>query len=557
MTPRAVLSPSAKVGITTVAVTIVVIMVGVFLGWFKKQNSADFELNFHFDSIRGLTRDAAVLRNGNPLGRVVDWKDATDQGINVQVSFDDPNVLIHSNAVAVITAESVLGQKVIAISEPLSGVALYPQTDPKSWKDKEKPEYSYVWPNPQRPEFRFKKGDLRVGDPLIRQTKAQLIEIGSVADVRPSDFPGFETVTFDVIGAPIEHREAVVAESSVMLETGRVAKIYAPMKHGEFIEGIKEPEAADIIASVNDVVKEINSLIGTLTPEIRSITEHLDDVLVGVNEVLDKEQIDALFASLQRELTDTGRNIDLVTADLRAMLADSKPILDDTLLSANASAKSVEHITSEMDSLITDPDTRRKIESMLTELEATTKRLNAISEDIESISGDPAVQEDIKGSIKAARSTLEGADQSLQKVNQLTADLGGYNVSTLLKERYDVDSERAYTDIGVEINKPGEHRFGVGASNIGERTRLDAHYGFWMTDEVLARGGLRRGKVGVGTDVYFAPFSLSADLYDANDPMLDIWGSWSFDDMFSAQVGIEDVIDEGTDRVNLGATIKF
>jgi|GEM_PF-5313162 len=556
MTPRAVLSPSAKVGITTVAVTIVVIMVGVFLGWFKKQNSSDFQLNFHFDSIRGLTKEASVLSNGRPVGNVVTWDPAADQGVNVLVRFNEEDILIHSNAVAVITAESVLGQKVIAISEPLSGVPLYPQTPPDSWKDPAKPEFQKTWPDPLRPEYRFKAGDLKAGDPLIRQLKSQLIEIGSVAEVRPAE-PGYETVVFQVIGTEIDPREAVVAEASVTLKTGRVAKIYQPMKQGEFIEGIKEPEAADIIASVNDVVKEINGLIQTLTPEIRSITQHLDEVLLGVNEVLDKEQIDALFASLQRELTDTGRNIDMVTADLRLMLADSKPILDDTLLSAQASAKSVEHITDEMDSLITDPETRRKIESMLTELEATTRRLNAISEDIESISGDPAVQEDIKGSIKAARSTLEGADQSLQKVNDLTADLGGYNVSAMLKERYDIDSERAYTDVGVEINKPGEHRFGIGASNIGERTRLDAHYGFWLTDGILARGGLRRGKVGVGADAYFDPFSLSADIYDANDPMLDLWGSWAFDEMYSAQVGIEDVLDEGSDRVNLGATIKF
>jgi len=545
MTSRAVLSPSAKVGITTVAVTIVVIMVGFFFGWWTRKSKDGFELWIHFDNIRGLTRDAEVLINGAPVGRVMYWDPAEDKGLNVQVRINDPKLRIHQNASVVITAESVLGKKVISITQPTSGIPVYV----------EEPGKPRRWENPQEPVYRFEAGTMAVGNQIFRMLGAKPIRLGEVISVTP-DSPGHDRVTLRLEGEPIQPEESLFP-SRIAGVPGTVGMLYPPVPSGEYLKGTKEPEASDIISSVNDVVREINGLISTLSPQIQSITGHLDEVLVSVRDMLDKNQVDALFTALERELTDTGRNIDLITNDLRGLISSTEPGLLRTLGHAEASAANVESITGEMNSFIADPAKRAQIESMLTQLEQSSARINAILEDIESLTGDEQVQTDLKGTISTARSVLQQADTTLQKVNQATASLGGHELGVMLRQRYEVESRQSYTDARLQLDKPKEYQLYLGASDIGEGGKLDLGYGWYLGENVVARGGLRRGKPGVGADLYFDPFRLSTDLYDANDLRLDINGTWFFDEQLGLYVGLDDVLDEGTDRVNVGATLKF
>lgn len=545
MSPRIGLSPSAKVGITTIAVLIVVLFAGTFLDWFKLSRRSGYELLFHFDSIRGLRRGAEVQLNGRPVGEVVDWSPASDQGTNIRVRFWDTQSVVHQNATAVITAESVLGQKLINIIEPLSAVPLHPKETPGQW------------PDPRQPEFRIERGALEPGDPVYRQQGASRQRIGVVAEVLPLTTEYSRIVLQLMEGQQIYPVEALVPRRIIDDVPRTAAIVYPPIEPGDYLEGKKEPEASDIITSVDEVIKEVNLLMQTLSPEIRSITRHLDEVLVGVRDILDKQQIDGLFDALQREIADTGRNLDLITSDLRAILAETQPALRDTLASAQRATENVEAITGEVNSLVADPEIRGKLESMLGELEASSRNLNQVLQDIQKLTGDEAFQSDIKGTVSAARSTLEKADTTLQRVNQTAAALGGYEAGGWLRERYLPEEERAYTDVRLEVKKPGDHMFYLGASDIGEGSRLDAGYGTYLTPGIVGRGGVRRGKAGIGADFLFDPLSLHADLYDANDPALDLFAAWALDRHWSLLVGAEDILNEDTDRWSLGAAFRF
>lgn len=60
--------------------------------------------------------------------------------------------------------------------------------------------------------------------------------------------------------------------------------------------------------------------------------------------------------------------------------------------------------------------------------------------------------------------------------------------------------------------------FTLGATNIGDDSRLELTYGKYVADDFLFRGGLFDGDVGVGIDYGLnGPFSISAAVMDLND----------------------------------------
>ncbi|MEO7994012.1 MAG: hypothetical protein ABI743_06395, partial [bacterium] len=146
---------------------------------------------------------------------------------------------------------------------------------------------------------------------------------------------------------------------------------------------------------------------------------------------------------------------------------------------------------------------------------------------------------------------------TLTSLTDSTKTLGGYEIHAEGSQRYNTDTELFSSDARLKIDKRGEQQFYVGASDIGEGTNLDAGYGKYFGDNLIIRGGIRRGKVGVGGDYLLDQFGAHVEYYDPNNPTLDVYGSYAFDHNWGLIMGLEDVLDEGADGTSVGMSYTY
>ncbi|MEO7993464.1 MAG: MlaD family protein, partial [bacterium] len=393
MTKRLVVTPSAKVGITTVAFILVLVMVGIFLNKISCHSSRGYTLFFRFDSSRGLARGSAVQFAGVPIGEVQTTETTEDKGAKVEVLIFNKSQKIHRNAIAVITAESVLGGKIINITEPPSAVP-----DEKA-RDLET----------AHPTFEIKTDSQIEPGAEVRRVDPTGFEhtIGEVDEVSPNLEGGFR-FTIQLQGDErIDEKDSVTPTHD---NTGRTyLRVWPALQAGNYLDGIKEPEVTDIVVAVNDVIGTVNHLVSSLEPQIETITARLDTVLANVEQMLNKEDVAALLSDLRHTLQVTSDSVDGVTADVRSMLALSKDPLLNTLGNVEATTANLEAMTAQARAVSEDPETRDKLESLLTELEASSKSLHSILEDVEGITGDEAFVGDVKGTVASARATMSPA----------------------------------------------------------------------------------------------------------------------------------------------------
>ena len=101
--------------------------------------------------------------------------------------------------------------------------------------------------------------------------------------------------------------------------------------------------------------------------------------------------------------------------------------------------------------------------------------------------------------------------------------------------------------IDYNINLPsGKDRFyRLGLFGIGDNTRLNLQAGRALSPASDLRYGLYASRLGVGYDRDFSKrFGMRADLFDVNDPHLQIEGLYSFSDSLGMIVGVDNVFDD-------------
>ncbi|HYE77382.1 MAG TPA: MlaD family protein [bacterium] len=537
MNNRIAISPSAKVGITAVAILVVVIVVGMRLGWFELGKPKGYELVIRFDSTQGLPSGADVLLNGRRIGEVIGTARDKSTGLPVAEVAIRPGEVVNTNATAVITSESVLGNKLINITQP---------------------RYSEIVSDsdPQVPTIRVAAGSVRPNDPVVRLTLTGPMEIGRVRQVGASD-NGTDLATL-ALTQPLEEGDALYAGRFEDVPDRTLVQVFPALEPGGVIQGRREPELTDLVAAVDETISIVQDLINDLHPQMTQLLVRVDSILAGVQGMLDEEQVDAIFADLHAQLAKAGYAIDAISGDLRRMLAESEPSLERALASMEQTTANVERTTAGIEGLVNDPTNRQRIETLLAELEGTSAELHKVMQDIEAITGDEQFQGDIKATVGAARATLEKADETLGKLGGGALSLGNWKVNGYLQERYRPETGEFATDAQLQVDNPGSSLFYLGLSEIGDGTDLDLGYGQYLNDTVRVRGGLRKGEVGVGADATFDQFGTSLDYYDFNDPKLDFFGTYELSEGWGLLFGLEDVFDDDEGNLaSFGARYQF
>lgn len=260
-------------------------------------------------------------------------------------------------------------------------------------------------------------------------------------------------------------------------------------------------QATQLMASANKTLESINGIIG------------------------DQETQKALSNTLKTTEV-IAQNTAALTGQMNAMLAHNSDNVSALASNMVGITKNMESLTSQMDSQMKqfnkDGQVGDEMRQIVNNLRETTDSITKMATAMESIVTDPTSVQDVK-------TTLHNTAQLTTKLNRLT----GGDVQRKKAENGEKAEKKSdlKADIGAEVlynrdNKSvsgnasfrlfmGKGLAEIGVSNLGNGTNLEATYGKYLYKNVLLRGGLYDGEIGLGLDYGLGTkWSLSAAVYD-------------------------------------------
>jgi phospholipid/cholesterol/gamma-HCH transport system substrate-binding protein len=256
------------------------------------------------------------------------------------------------------------------------------------------------------------------------------------------------------------------------------------------------------------------------------------------------------FQGMATEFHGTATELHGATTENRQRVGVLMAGLQDSLKMLTAALEQVQ-------SLVGDPLIRASFQQTAANVRDATANLKQVTADVHSLTGDPGVQSDLRLTLQTLRETTQEALVAFQQVNRLIGTPG--DRITRLRERARgidvnaaglVDTRGAGGRVMVDATVPWADRsfWRFGIFDAGESNGFNAQYGQrlqiggWQPENTWFRLGVHASHVGAGLD-WGSPQRphLAADLYNANDPRLDLLGSFHLSHQIDANLGLDNV----------------
>ncbi len=590
---------------------------GTPITWFSRPSVGTYQIRVSFESVKGLKAGADVQLNGNGIGEVGDIVNDPFGGVMVTLKIKAGQP-IHEHATFIITRENIFGGFVVSIDEHRSGfldpdipnnhdtvrvgtglveagglvtkdgvpVGMIESVTKLEggrsdravidlWGGVElDPSMAFVPTRPAagvrglmvsggEPATGFRTE--RVNDSAVSVSlPAGLVDagalvtrngdtIGRIVSVEPVD-PERDRATVRLV-AGVE-ADSLVLQPSRPIGAGLAGLvIYDQIQPGAELEGFREPGPEDLVADADLALRQI-------TDQATAIMQQLSGLLENVEELLAPEDINRMLAELTDKASAVANNIILLTDRLNSMLAQAEPRVMDTL-------ENIEGLTDEARSMVeglnqyNDPALREDINEIIANLADASENLNLVLDDIRAYTSDEQLREDVAGTFHEAHARLQEAEETLATVEtaieEATSRVGAFGdieANAEFRMRYAPDPDHFAGDLNIRFGLEGSEAFAIaGIDDIGENDRANAQIGWWVGDEVSARAGVHRGKLGVGFDWRGDAARFIGDLYDPNDLRWDVYAGYAIMPELDIIVGVEDLFEE--DEVNFGVAFRF
>jgi phospholipid/cholesterol/gamma-HCH transport system substrate-binding protein len=363
---------------------------------------------------------------------------------------------------------------------------------------------------------------------LLPGARVQLmgVKVGEVLEMTPQSDSVAVGVYINRPGITVD-RNATFMITSKGLVGDRVLEIYpphdtaGPLKDGDVLEG----QTAATIA-------ELSEKAGRIMNRVTGAIESSD------NQAIAKRTRDSLDTVVNKQLPATFEKIDRLAAQLEQLATSANKVVTgnaDQLNNVVANAKSVTDearaITSALAPLVTSPKGKQQLGNTVEHLHSLSAKVDAIASDVQKLTGDKDMQTDVRELVTNAKEAAQNAkvltktlllrptnlDEKGFKVNFRTELLG-----SLHQEQFFSLNSRLHGNFNVF----GNMGFGpipyyrLGLDDIGETNLVNLQLGMPMPDGVVARFGLIRNKLGIGSDVPFweGQTLFSGELYDIVTP---------------------------------------
>jgi phospholipid/cholesterol/gamma-HCH transport system substrate-binding protein len=365
---------------------------------------------------------------------------------------------------------------------------------------------------------------------LLPGARVQLmgVKVGEVLDMNPQS----DSVA---VGVYINRPGITVASNATFMITSkglvgdRVLEIYPPHEP----EGIIQ-DGAVIEGETAATIAELSEKAGRIMNDVTGAIQSSD------NQALARRTRDSLDTVVNKELPATFAKIDRLAAQLEQLATSANTVvsgntkqLHSVITNARAVTDEARAITAALAPLVTTPQGKVRLGNTVDHMHNLAAKVDAIASDVQQLTGDKALTSDVRELVTNAKEAAQNAkvltktlllrptnlDEKGFKVNFRTELLG-----SLRQEQFFSLNSRLHGNFNVF----GNMGFGpipyyrLGLDDIGESNLVNLQLGMPMPDGVVARFGLIRNKLGIGSDVPFwdGQTLFSGELYDIVTPRM-------------------------------------
>jgi phospholipid/cholesterol/gamma-HCH transport system substrate-binding protein len=294
------------------------------------------------------------------------------------------------------------------------------------------------------------------------------------------------------------------------------------------------------------------------------LTKNLTALVSRMNVFVDANQ--SKIASAISSGTQAVADVRNVTYEF-AKLAKSGKVQHDTteiFASLNSAAKKANELVTSMNALVNDPKLRDPLNHTLQNTSEITDTGKVIANNAALMSKDGTVI--TKNAIGLTEKANEIATKASDIEDQLKVVLdkvGGFfgkrpDTSALSSLSYEMDLLRTTrpnywrTDINFKLPL-AEQTLNVGIYDAFEGNKLNLEVGKPITKSLGYRYGIYASKVAGGVDYIFTPrLSLKSDIWDINDPKLDVRFGYEFGNGLLGWLGVDRLFNGNSATIGIG-----
>ena len=313
-------------------------------------------------------------------------------------------------------------------------------------------------------------------------------------------------------------------------------------------------------------------------------TTRASDSIAGLTETLDytlraggfQENSQAALKSLRTTID----NIAVATTGLRKLSDDPTTTTDlkRTLVALRQSTESLRDTAASLQGFVAGDGTGQ-LKGVLATLGTTADNLEVTTASINNIIADPAVQADIKGSADNLNATLAATRASAERINALlggkkrakvdngtgagtasqtaaASNFGSPGPSLLLRSLSETPrgkSGRNFGDARFDADLLGGP-FRIGVDNIGDGDNFTLQSGKYLSQNLAARYGLYRSKLGVGLEARRGKFFVEGNAYGLNNSSYNLYGGVSITRNLDLMAGTENI--RGSNSASIAVRLR-
>ncbi len=326
------------------------------------------------------------------------------------------------------------------------------------------------------------------------------------------------------------------------------------------------PELGESVSALNETLKATQDLIADreLRDRLTSLLSTTEETVAQFGRLATNIQgvVVTNQASIKSAMGDLAAAMESVrqTAELAANLAGDErwqQSAGEILDSLSRTATKAEELLTSVNEFVNDPELRNPLTASIKNVETITESGTRVATNAEEISKNGiAITKNVEELTLKANALADQASDVLEKIKGFFDRVPGSSsfqgVETSMSLHRDNFLDRFRTDFEAEVPISGG-RVHLGIFDAFEANRLNVQFGKDLGSNVRLRYGVYASKPGAGVDFTVAPrLRIQGDLYDLNNPMLDLRTRIDFGNGLLGWVGMNSVFDRNAFTVGLG-----
>lgn len=410
------------------------------------------------------------------------------------------------------------------------------------------------------------------------------------------------TVTEIALLAPDKARVTMTIQDEVNIPEGTTAQIASSLiGFGDSPVVLVPPPGASsgYLANGATILGTKPSPLGDLLPDMTTTLQEVNKTLVATRALLEDEKLKGNLVTLLETSNKTIEQFGKLATSLDSTIAENRSSVRNLMASLGQTMSDVQKATQYAMKLVQDPKFKQEAEAILATLNRTATNAEKLIAGVEQMVNDPKMRESLNNTVANVEKITDSGTRIAANTEKMTEDGKAIsengvkiseNVVELTKKANELaDEAKAVleklqkffdkvpsgspvkglttdmsltreqqpnhwrTDLSATLPVGGGGSVTLGLWDAFESNKITAQYGRPLNSSLQYRYGIYASKPGVGVDYRLAPrLTLRGDLFDINDPRLDLRARIDFGNGLYGWVGADRIFDKNALSIGIG-----